>query len=403
MAFTSSDIAIDASKLRLDRWLRFTPAVEARYEREAGAQRVAALRSASLFGLVLYNLYGVTSYMLTHDVFWWAIVARLGVVTPSALAALWMIGRVSARKREALMFAAMSGAALVPMLLFALTQSTHGAYTFGEQTLMLVFGNMVMTLRFRDAIAFTAIGMAAAVTAVLLKSGLDPTLRVAFLAQYATACALTLDANRRVEKRRCLDYLGKLTASLRSEAAESAIDNMRDLVETDALTGLPNRRHLDRTLEAWFADARPVAVMMIDLDHFKLFNDTLGHPAGDDCLRAVAGAFVRLVEGRERLIARFGGEEFVLVARDLDPLAAARVASMLVKAVERLAISHPGRSDGVGVVTVSVGAAIRGDSGRATLAQVLKLADEALYEAKRRGRNRHVISELRGARLFASG
>jgi len=385
MAFTSSDIAIDASKLRLDRWLRFTPAVEARYEREAGAQRVAALRSASLFGLVLYNLYGVTSYMLTHDVFWWAI------------------GRVSARKREALMFAAMSGAALVPMLLFALTQSTHGAYTFGEQTLMLVFGNMVMTLRFRDAIAFTAIGMAAAVTAVLLKSGLDPTLRVAFLAQYATACALTLDANRRVEKRRCLDYLGKLTASLRSEAAESAIDNMRDLVETDALTGLPNRRHLDRTLEAWFADARPVAVMMIDLDHFKLFNDTLGHPAGDDCLRAVAGAFVRLVEGRERLIARFGGEEFVLVARDLDPLAAARVASMLVKAVERLAISHPGRSDGVGVVTVSVGVAIRGDSGRATLAQVLKLADEALYEAKRRGRNRHVISELRGARLFASG
>jgi len=389
--------------LTVDRWLRFSAVVDALYEREFGAQRVADMRSASLFGLLLYNLYNLTSFLLAHDVFGPAILARLCAMTPGSLLALWVIGRLSGRAREALMFAAMTSATLVPMGLFWLTDSPLGAYTFGEESLMLVFGNMVLALRYRDATIYTGLSMAVAVVAVLTKHGLDPALRFSFLVQYATACALTLDANRRNETRRCRDYLAKLAAGLRSEAAESVAANMRDLVETDALTGLPNRRQLDRVLDAWFATRGSITVMMIDVDHFKRFNDTLGHPAGDECLREIAAALKRLVEGRSRIVARFGGEEFVLAARDLEPLAAVRLASLLVKAVERLGVEHPGRPDPVRVVTASVGVAMRDGLGRETKAEVLKSADDALYEAKRRGRNRYAIADGRNARLIANG
>ena len=130
---------------------------------------------------------------------------------------------------------------------------------------------------------------------------------------------------------------------------------------------------------------------MIDIDHFKAFNDRLGHPAGDACLREVAAALSRVRPAGDHLLARFGGEEFTLLVAGLSPLPAARLGADLVAAVTRLAIPHPGRADGSCVVTISAGIALTGDAGGSDRA--FEAADEALYDAKRDGRNRCHLAE----------
>ena len=190
-----------------------------------------------------------------------------------------------------------------------------------------------------------------------------------------------------------MDYCVSLEAVLRAEAAETSRKQFQIMSKTDSLTGLPNRRFLDEQLDEWASDGRSAAVMMIDIDHFKLFNDTLGHPAGDECLRTIADAIKDAFSQPGQFCARFGGEEFTLAVRDVDVLQACRLAGVVVSTIEALQIPHPGRNDGLGIVTISVGLALKPASEMTTTDKLLTHADEALYLAKRRGRNRFVLSE----------
>ena len=385
----------------VDRWLRFAPLVAARYEAETGAARVAESRNAIYFGLGFYNVYNFTSLVLSPDIFWLGVGARVVLVTPTSLALAYLVGRVGPVWRERLILNGMIGAILTPIFLFWLSRAPYSAYMFAEIPLSLVFGNMVLPLRFRDAVTFSFASCAAAFAAVLSKPGLDSVLAPAFLIQFATATAFTLFANFQTERLRCGHYVATLAAVLRSEAAEGSARRLSDISDTDALTGLPNRRHLDRWLDEVFAKAGSVAVMMLDIDHFKLFNDALGHPAGDECLRAVAGVLSSLKGRGDCFVARYGGEEFTIVLAPVDPLEAARVASVIVRGLEAAQLAHPARLDGTRVLTASVGVALRAEGSTASRAQVLKMADEALYEAKRRGRNRYVFADSRGSGLLA--
>jgi len=128
----------------------------------------------------------------------------------------------------------------------------------------------------------------------------------------------------------------------------------------------------------WFADNRPVSIMMIDIDHFKLYNDALGHPAGDDCLRQVAAVFLAAASGTDTICARFGGEEFTIAMREASEMEAARLARALVQAVESLAIPHPSRADGLSVITISTGIAFKPEGTSADAAGTFAAADQAL-------------------------
>lgn len=158
----------------------------------------------------------------------------------------------------------------------------------------------------------------------------------------------------------------------------------------DALTGLVNRRHFDSRLEAlWKASAaadRPLTVMLIDVDHFKAYNDGYGHQAGDEALRRVAQALCA-ASRPEDLVARYGGEEMALLATGLGEHEAEALAGRLRRAVEELAMPHEGAPD-TGKVTVSIGGACIVPLPGRSAAGALQLADQNLYEAKRRGRNR---------------
>jgi diguanylate cyclase (GGDEF)-like protein/PAS domain S-box-containing protein len=169
---------------------------------------------------------------------------------------------------------------------------------------------------------------------------------------------------------------------------------LKALVTRDGLTGIANRRMFDETLEEEWRrakrDAAPVSLLMIDIDHFKGLNDTLGHQRGDECLRQVADIISGEMLRPGDMVARYGGEEFAVILPKTSLEGALAVADRILTAVE--AHSH-GRigSGSHGAVTVSIGAA-SSEGNCADSASLITLADEALYQAKRAGRNRVVAS-----------
>ena len=166
-------------------------------------------------------------------------------------------------------------------------------------------------------------------------------------------------------------------------------------VLTDALTQLPNRRALDQKLRFhWneaMRDGTPLSILMGDIDHFKLYNDSLGHSAGDECLRRVATALDAATRRPSDMVARYGGEEFCVVLPHTNSAGAQTVASGLLASVANAAISHPKSS--YPNVTLSLGVAtfVKLGSSIFNAEQLLEQADAALYEAKDSGRNRFVV------------
>ncbi|WP_342148804.1 GGDEF domain-containing protein [Methylorubrum sp. SB2] len=382
----------------LDRWLRLAPPIQDRYDAEHAGRRRAELRAAILVGIALYNIYNFTSLVLLPDVLWLSVALRVGLVTPVSLGLAWVIGRTSPLWTERLVLAGILNAYLIPVSLFWLTQDPLGLFTFGELSLTIVFADMLLALRFRHAVVFTGSALAITLLAVATKADLAPALQIAFAVQFATACIFSLYANHVIERRRCRDYIATLDASLEARSADAARREFENLSHTDALTGLPNRRHLAETLETWLSRPDAMALMMIDIDHFKLYNDALGHPAGDDCLRRIAETFADFARRHDAFCARFGGEEFTVLIRDgASELALARCARQLGKAVEALAIVHPARADGPGIATISIGVARRPEGAAIPAADLIAAADRALYAAKRRGRNGFAFGEDRPA------
>jgi diguanylate cyclase (GGDEF)-like protein len=179
--------------------------------------------------------------------------------------------------------------------------------------------------------------------------------------------------------------LGRLTIQYADEAATAL--NLRRSAELDALTGALNRRTIDLWLARSFTEAhrhgQPLAVLFVDIDHFKSINDTFGHACGDACLRRVSEALRRELEPGD-LLGRYGGEEFIVVLPGRNGDAARQLGERMRAAVEREDVEHEGRPV---KLTASIGVATRLDREDSASATVER-ADKALYAAKRGGRNR---------------
>lgn len=374
------------------RLLRLDSFTRNRYEAEHGVERAAHLRHTVIFGVMLYILHDITTFLLLPDEYTVIIFATALVIFPSALIVANTVAKVRSETRELMVLLVMVPVTALPLYVFGYSSAIHSSHMNVEVILCIVFANMVMALRFRYALMYTTATLVLANSAVLLKQGLDPELQFALCIQFTSACILSVYSNYLFERRRCVDYCVSLEATLRAETAETSEKQFQEMSKTDALTGLPNRRFLDGKLDEWCIDTRPAVVMMIDIDHFKLFNDTLGHPAGDDCLRTIAGAFRGVFEEPDLFCARFGGEEFTLALRGAEEMQARRLAHAVVRSIETLRIPHPGRRDGIDIVTVSVGVALKPKEMMISRQTVLQQADEALYQAKRRGRNCFVIN-----------
>lgn len=174
---------------------------------------------------------------------------------------------------------------------------------------------------------------------------------------------------------------------------EDANRRLDDFARRDGLTGLYNRRHLDDALALACRDAdaqrTPLALMMIDIDHFKSINDRYGHSIGDACLRATAAALTQAVANDHAILARYGGEEFAIVLPHVDADAAMAVAERVRASIEqRPILSEPHRVD----LTISIGLHLVPAGTPCEAQDLLRRADARLYAAKRGGRNRIEIS-----------
>lgn len=175
-----------------------------------------------------------------------------------------------------------------------------------------------------------------------------------------------------------------------------ALRQLREMAMQDALTGLHNRRAFDERLEQEWARAQrqggAVALLIIDVDEFKKYNDHFGHPGGDSCLQKVAKALQSVCRRADDFVARYGGEEFVLLFPDTPPGSVDDMAEKSRAAVEALGLPQAPNANRE-TVTISVGCCTAHlHSGRSEMraSRMLETADAALYEAKRQGRNRVV-------------
>jgi diguanylate cyclase (GGDEF)-like protein len=179
-------------------------------------------------------------------------------------------------------------------------------------------------------------------------------------------------------------------ARINTDAMVNNTARYERLAFTDALTGIANRRRFDETLAAeWSRAARsgaPLTMLMMDVDHFKLYNDAYGHPAGDVCLQNIASAIKESTQRSADLGARYGGEEFVALLPGIDIKGGARVGEALELNIARRNIAHSGSS--LGRVSLSIGVASLVPTFDSRCDLLLSAADAALYEAKRGGRNR---------------
>jgi len=199
----------------------------------------------------------------------------------------------------------------------------------------------------------------------------------------------------------CATTLMSVLSALRMERLLRAnfIENrlLNDIAERDGLTGLYNRRMFDKlTSRLWLQAQRnqeALQIILVDIDHFKAYNDLYGHQAGDNCIRRVASIIARATKRPFDFCARYGGEEFALVLYAPSGPDATALPEQIRRETMALAIPH-GHADTADVLTVSIGSATAEPDTKRSLAGLIQTADEALYRAKQLGRNRvlHVDS-----------
>jgi diguanylate cyclase (GGDEF)-like protein len=166
---------------------------------------------------------------------------------------------------------------------------------------------------------------------------------------------------------------------------------LRSQTFSDGLTGIANRRHFDVAMEKEHRRAKrggtPLSLLMIDIDHFKAYNDHYGHQKGDQCLIQVAAALAGLLKRPCDLMARYGGEEFAVILPETDGEQANLMGEALRTRALELAIAHERNTDPSQLVTVSIGIATQQPDAPVEIAALIGAADRALYQAKRNGRN----------------
>ncbi|MCT7507547.1 GGDEF domain-containing response regulator [Aliarcobacter cryaerophilus] len=174
-------------------------------------------------------------------------------------------------------------------------------------------------------------------------------------------------------------------------------DMLEKLSMYDGLTNIRNRRFFDETFEKTFneikRDKKSLAVLMIDIDFFKPYNDNYGHGQGDETLRKVAKALEKTIKRASDFVARYGGEEFVILLKDINKDGVEAVANNLLNAVRELKITHE-FSKIENYVTISIGASFYNSSSDITKLELLLKADETLYNVKNSGRNNFAILEV---------
>jgi diguanylate cyclase (GGDEF)-like protein len=358
----------------------FPAPLQAAYEDDRRRFLEVAARTLMPRTIIGYNLFLPIDIWLLPKTAGLTLALHLAVVTPFMIYAALLIRRESRPEiRDAVLAFVPILITLQIMLIFRLNTGQNAWCYQYLAILVMVYTNISQILGFRFALFASAGTMLLYLAAVLTSAAPEP-VKIISCALMLSTGYLSLESKAALDRGNRNQFLRRLRERLQRYEAE-------DVASRDALTGLSNRRHLDERIETIWAAKNPaqkIAFVMIDIDHFKLFNDEYGHPAGDHCLKRVAGAISSVLRGQDDLAVRFGGEEFVLLLPDTNVETAIQIAERVRRAIESLAIPHAHSPTGH-CVTASLGVAA-GTAAEDSAALIIA-ADEALYAAKRNGRN----------------
>lgn len=367
------------------RWLRFVPELERFYDEETRQGQVQNMLVTAYLGLAIFDLFLIADFLLVPDIIMLAAIVRLAIVTPISATLILLFIRYSRSPfpRHAISIVIMTIMSTSTIFLLATSREPERVTYYGGVLLIVIYACLIHRPQFWFGVA------GCVVTNALFAYGLHILTPATFEARMAiqlmvlTGSVFTLFAAYSMERERRLFYLISLKERLHSMMMEG-------ISNRDALTGMFNRRALDRRLQelaerssGWQSS---LAVIILDIDHFKIYNDRLGHQAGDDCLRQVASLILSMMrDGRDEAF-RYGGEEFLLLISESDNVRAVAFAETIRRAIEAQGIPHPASSTAPHV-TASLGVA-HADATRSTPVDLIARADMALYAAKNSGRNR---------------
>ena len=337
-------------------------------------------------GFVLALSTIITDLLIAPMVAWAVLGLRIALIGPITLLGFLAIrhGKLAYAQLAMILGVSIFGAT-------AMWVAAHGSeadlarYSMAIVITMLV-GMLILPMTLGQKLRAAAIFFLSSLIAALVPPGLPPEAIIHHCgAAIIAAIAGYLLSLRGWQLEARTFLLGLQQGFDRTELEESNA-LLRELSESDPLTGLPNRRSLEREFEAHYATrvAGATALMMIDIDHFKQFNDRYGHQAGDRCLVEVARELERCIARHGGHVARFGGEEFVALLHEEGGCDAMQVAETLRETLSRLAIPTGQKEDCS--VTASFGV-VRTQRAQ-PIGQLIARADEALYRAKQNGRNR---------------
>lgn len=362
------------------RQLRFGTALERAYGREFAETRIRLALFWAFIGTFIYDLVYFGDVTMMYDVFPQLAFVRFGIFTPYAFIAVWLVRRRPiALNYDLLAVSVCVLGGFLPMAASVASKSPQFFVYQNGNIATLLFFVIALQPRFPAIVIGLAVLCSVHFSLVWMNGSLDPVAFSGVITFFVTlAIFLGLSAYF-MERKDRLNFLNRL----RGELLQA---ELRHQSERDELTGLYNRRSLSRIAKSvWERPANAsVSVIMLDIDHFKLYNDVHGHVEGDACIRQVSACVAE--EIRELGAAfRYGGEEILILLPGCDANAAQMVAEQLRQVIEASAIPHHGLAEG-GVVTASLGVS-SAQSGLFSLDDLVRAADAALYDAKRGGRN----------------
>ncbi|MDR3577882.1 MAG: GGDEF domain-containing protein [Anaerolineaceae bacterium] len=371
------------------RRMRFPARLEGLFERETGKARAHHLIIGGLVSILLYNLFLIPDFLMIPDVFKTALFIHFGIITPMTVLIVIALSRgVPALVRENIQLAVTvcTGAGVIYLL--NASRDPKAIYYHAVLLLIITFGNLVIQLRFWYAVEASLLIGAIYIFFYPFSPGVPAVVQLNNITILFTGIGFTLFANYRLEQDQRRSYL--LNLRERIQRAVLAVKNTKlaELSHIDPLTAIPNRleltEYLDRLVQQ--PQSNVLGIVMSDLDHFKLYNDLYGHPAGDECLRGIAGVMLNSLRNSGDMVARFGGEEFVAILPGADLHGTELVAERIRRAVQTLAIPHAA-SPVMDCVTISAGVAAGSFKTANDVQAILAGADAALYRAKSAGRN----------------
>lgn len=379
--------------------LRLPEPLEKAFLTDAGPQRLRTMLISGMLVAVIFNWLLVSDWLLIPDQFDLALRLRLFLFTPAVIVGAFLLPRWnSPAAREWLVLVPGVGAAGVNTWLITLSNDPYAATYLVSLVTITMFTNSVVRMRFAPAAVLDAIIMAIFIAAAVQMPAEQARILIPGGLLLACTIVFTLYGCYCQERDDRLNWLLHLRERLLLQDLETANQELHDASRSDILTEVANRRHFDEHLaDVWEQVKRgggEVAIMMIDVDHFKAYNDRYGHPVGDACLKAVACALKRRLREPGDLIARYGGEEFIAVLAGTSLQTVRGAAERIRRGIEGLNLLHATSSTHA-VVTVSIGVATMNPSEPgASTTRLISAADEALYQAKQGGRNRVVALGL---------